>query len=67
VETAPAPAIRQGGELEQIQFGRMSVQATERYLGRKQRIHNAVTGRTGLEQSTSAVLNSLKLQVPGKL
>ena len=49
-EPAPAPAIRQG-ELEQIQFplGHMSVQTTERYLGCKQRIHNAVNDRIGLE------------------
>ena len=40
-----------GGELEQIQFllGHVSVQATERYLGCKQRFHNAVNDRIGLE------------------
>lgn len=36
-----------GGELEQIQFllGYVSVQTTERYLGCKQRFHNAVNDR----------------------
>jgi site-specific recombinase XerD len=40
-----------GGELEQIQFllGHDSVQTTERYLGCKQRFHNAVNDRIGLE------------------
>ena len=40
-----------GGELEQIQFllGHVSVQTTERYLGCKQRIRNAVNDRIGLE------------------
>jgi integrase len=39
------------GELEQIQFllGHVSVQTTERYLGCKQRFHNAVNDRIGLE------------------
>src|ERR1700730_16605884 len=41
----------------------MSVQTTERYLGCKQRIHNAVNDRIGPEQSKSAVLNSRPLQV----
>jgi hypothetical protein len=42
---------QEGGELEQIQFllGHLSVQTTERYLGRKQRFHNAVNDRIGLE------------------
>jgi hypothetical protein len=37
--------------LEQIQFllGHVSVQTTERYLGCKQRFHNAVNDRIGLE------------------
>ena len=40
-----------GGELEQIQFllGHVSVQTTERYLGCKQRLRNAVNGQIGLE------------------
>jgi hypothetical protein len=40
-----------GGELEQIQFllGHVSVQTTERYLGCKQRFHNAVNDRMGIE------------------
>jgi site-specific recombinase XerD len=40
-----------GGELEQIQFllGHVSVQTTERYLGCKQRLQNAVNDRIGLE------------------
>jgi site-specific recombinase XerD len=40
-----------GGELEQIQFllGHVSVQTTERYLGCKQRLRNAVNDRLGLE------------------
>ena len=40
-----------GGELEQIQFllGHVSVQTTERYLGCKQRLQNAVNDGIGLE------------------
>ena len=40
-----------GGELEQIQFllGHVSVQTTERYLGCKQRLRNAVNDKIGLE------------------
>jgi integrase len=40
-----------GGELEQIQFllGHVSVETTERYLDYKQRFHNAVNDRIGLE------------------
>ncbi|MGA3033569.1 MAG: tyrosine-type recombinase/integrase [Terracidiphilus sp.] len=40
-----------GGELEQIQFllGHVSVQTTERYLGCKQRLRDAVNDRIGLE------------------
>ena len=42
-----------GGELEQIQFllGHISVQTTEKYLGCKQRIRNAVNDRIGIEPS----------------
>ena len=40
-----------GGELEQIQFllGHASVQTTERYLGCKQRLSQAVNDNLGLE------------------
>jgi site-specific recombinase XerD len=39
------------GELEQIQFllGHVSIQTTESYLGRKQRIRSAVNDRIGIE------------------
>jgi len=42
-----------GGELEQIQFllGHVSVQTTERYLGCKQRLREAVNDRIGIEPS----------------
>jgi site-specific recombinase XerD len=40
-----------GGELEQIQFllGHVSVQTTEKYLGCKQRLREAVNDRLGIE------------------
>jgi site-specific recombinase XerD len=40
-----------GGELEQIQFllGHVSVQTTERYLGSRQKIRDAVNDRIGIE------------------
>lgn len=40
-----------GGELEQIQFllGHVSVQTTERYLGCKQKLREAVNDKMGLE------------------
>jgi site-specific recombinase XerD len=40
-----------GGELEQIQFllGHVSVQTTERYLGSKQKIKDAVNDHIGVE------------------
>ena len=42
-----------GGELEQIQFllGHVSVQTTERYLGSKQKIKDAVNDNIGVEPS----------------
>ncbi len=42
-----------GGELEQIQFllGHASVETTERYLGCKQRLSNAVNDNLGLEDT----------------
>ena len=42
---------RSGGELEQIQFllGHVSVQTTEKYLGFKQRLHEAVNDAIGIE------------------
>lgn len=42
-----------GGELEQIQFllGHISVQTTEKYLGYKQRLREAVNDRIGIEPS----------------
>jgi integrase len=40
-----------GGELEQIQFllGHRSVETTERYLGSRQRLVQAVNDRLGIE------------------
>jgi len=40
-----------GGELEQIQvsFGHVSLQTTEWYLGRRQRLPNAVNDHIGLK------------------
>jgi site-specific recombinase XerD len=42
-----------GGELEQIQFllGHVSVQTTERYLGCKQKIRDAVNDHIGIESA----------------
>lgn len=47
VAHAPASAMRQEGELEQIQFllGHASVQTTERYIGCKQNLKEAVNDR----------------------
>lgn len=44
-----------GGEIEQIQYllGHESVQTTERYIGCKQRLRNAVNDRIGLEPEDS--------------
>jgi site-specific recombinase XerD len=42
-----------GGELEQIQFllGHVSVQTTEKYIGCKQRLREAVNDEIGIEPS----------------
>ena len=42
-----------GGELDQIQFllGHVSVQTTERYLGCKERLRNAVNDLIGIERN----------------
>jgi site-specific recombinase XerD len=53
----PAPQIMRpprhsaGGELEQIHFllGHVSVQTTEKYLGCKQRLREAVNDKIGIE------------------
>ena len=50
------PSVHEtGGELEQIRFllGHVSVQTTERYLGSKQRLRNAVNDTIGLEPAAS--------------
>lgn len=49
--TEPVLCHTAGGELEQIQFllGHVSVETTERYLGCKQRLRNAVNDKIGLE------------------
>ena len=43
-----------GGELDQIQFllGHVSVQTTEKYLGCKQRLQNAVNDRIGIDPNS---------------
>ena len=48
---APGLCHAAGGELEQIQFllGHVSVETTERYLGCKQRLRQAVNDKIGLE------------------
>jgi integrase len=45
-----------GGELDQIQFllDHVSVQTTERYLGCKQRIRNAVNDQIGIQPKRRA-------------
>ena len=51
--------MREAARADSVHAWHMSVQITERYLGCKQRIHDAVNDRIGVEQSKSAVLNSL--------
>jgi site-specific recombinase XerD len=45
-----------GGELEQIQFllGHVSVQTTEKYLGCKQRLREAVNDQIGIEPGSES-------------
>lgn len=52
-----------GGQLEQIQFllGHVSVQTTERYLGCKQRIREAVNDRIGIEPSRPWIRGARRL------
>jgi integrase len=47
LDQAKSAALKSGRELDRIQFllGHVSVQTTERYLGRKPRIRNAVNDR----------------------
>ena len=54
-EPVPVYVTKPAGELEQIQFllGHVSVQTTERYLGCKQRLHNAASDNIGLEPAES--------------
>ena len=47
-------------------LGHMSVQTTERYPGRKQRVHNAVNDRIGLEAIEVCCSDSRPLQVPSE-
>jgi hypothetical protein len=53
IEEAPCARLCHGagGELEQIQFllGHVSVQTTEKYLGCKQRLREAVNDKIGIE------------------
>ena len=53
VGAAPACVVMQEGSWTKIQFllGHVSVQTTERYLGCKQSLHNAVNDRIGIERS----------------
>jgi hypothetical protein len=45
---APPKAVLRLPDLDQFPLGHVSVQATERYLGCKQRIRNAVNDRIGI-------------------
>ena len=51
----PATAHYQDGSARQIQFllGHVSVQTTERYLGCKQRLRDAVNDHIGIEPTAS--------------
>jgi integrase len=50
-----------GGELEQIQFllGHRSVETTERYLGSRQRLVQAVNDHIGIEPLDALVVSRL--------
>ena len=54
-----------GGELEQIQFllGHASVQTTERYLGCKQKLSQAVNDHLGLEDPLTGLVMAHKLTI----
>ena len=56
VREAVGCAIPQEGELEQIQFllGHRSVETTERYLGSRQRLVQAVNDHLGIEPPGSS-------------
>jgi len=49
--TCARPCYQEGCKLEHVQFllGRVSIEATEKYLGCKQRFQNAVNGAIGLD------------------
>jgi site-specific recombinase XerD len=51
LRTCARPCHLAGGELDQIQFlpGHVSIQTTERYLGCKQKLRDAVNDRMGIE------------------
>jgi hypothetical protein len=51
LDQAKSAALKSGRELHRIRFllGHVSVQTTERYLGRKPRIRNAVNDRIGIQ------------------
>jgi site-specific recombinase XerD len=53
-EAVHVSATLPGGDLEQIQFllGHVPVQTTEKYLGCKQRLREAVNDRIGIEPTT---------------
>jgi hypothetical protein len=53
--TTPTLCHLAGGEFDQIQFllGYVSIQTTERYLGRKQKLRCAVNDRLGIEPDTA--------------
>ena len=58
-----------GGEIEQIQFllGHASVQTTERYLGCKQKLSQAVNDNLGLEDKQRVVTDHKPTSGPDSL